>query len=255
MASRLFVLEGPTLDISTPSDAAPSQTKRSALLEMIDLGRERERALADLLNADARTAAGTVERWAPKDHFVHLAVWAAYQARRLEAAATGNAPTQPADNDTVFLEHRDDPWETTWAALMRACDDAAAAVTRASDEQLTIPRPNGRTLLSLTINNFYLHPIAHVAQLHEELGDAASAEQVQQEAVATMARLFGKGDHYANAIYNLGCYYALRGQSAEAIAQVREALAVNPTLTDLSKEDGDLVSLRELPEYQALYTA
>jgi hypothetical protein len=36
---------------------------------------------------------------------------------------------------------------------------------------------------------------------------------------------------------------------------VREALAVNPKLTDPIKEDVDLVSLRDLPEYQALFTA
>ena len=99
MASRLFVLEGPTLDNSTPSDATTSQTKRSALLEIIGLARERERTLASFLDADARTAVGTVERWAPKDHFVHIAVWAAYLARRIEAVATGNTPVQPADND------------------------------------------------------------------------------------------------------------------------------------------------------------
>ena len=103
------------MDTSTPPDATTLPTKHSALLEVIDLARARERTLVDSLDADARTAVGTVERWAPKDHFVHLGVWAAYQARRLEAVATGSPATQPADNDTVFLEHRDDPWETTWA--------------------------------------------------------------------------------------------------------------------------------------------
>jgi tetratricopeptide (TPR) repeat protein len=186
---------------------------------------------------------------------VHLAVWSAYQARRLEAVATGNPPTQPADNDTVFLERRDDPWETTWVNFTRALDDNAAALMRVSDEELTALNQNGRSLFSLTLSNTYLHPIAHLAQIYEERGDGAFAEQVQQEAVTMVARLFGKGDQYANAVYNLGCYYALRGRSADAIAQVRQALAVNPTLTDLSKEDVDLVSLHDLPEYQALYRA
>jgi tetratricopeptide (TPR) repeat protein len=225
------------------------------LLEIIDLARDRERRLVDSLDADARTAVGTVERWAPKDHFAHIATWAAYQARRLEARRTGDTPTQPADNDAVFLERRDEPWETIWADLMRALDDNAAGVAQVSDEELTALNPNGRSLFSLTLNNTYLHPITHVAQLYEERGDVATAEQVQQEAVATMARLFGKGDQYANAVYSLGCYYALHGRSADAIAQVREALTVNPQLTDQIKEDVDLVSLHDLPEYQALFTA
>jgi tetratricopeptide (TPR) repeat protein len=243
------------LDTSTSPEATTLPTKHSALLEVIDLARERERTLVDSLDAAARTAIGAVERWAPKDHFAHLATWAAYQARRLEAAATGKTPTQPDDNDTVFLQRRDEPWESIWADLMRALDDNAAAVMRASDVTLTALNQSGRSLFSLTLNNTYLHPITHVAHIYEERGDAAAAEQAQQEAVTTMARLFGKGDQYANAVYSLGCYYALHGRSAEAIAQVREALAVNPKLTDQIQEDVDLVSLHDLPEYQALFTA
>jgi hypothetical protein len=89
MGSRLYDLERPALDTSIPPEATTLPTKHSALLEIIDLARERERALVDSLDADARTAVGTVEHWAPKDHFAHLATWVAYQARRLEAAATG----------------------------------------------------------------------------------------------------------------------------------------------------------------------
>jgi tetratricopeptide (TPR) repeat protein len=191
---------------------------------------------------------------------VHLAVWQAYQARRLEAIATGNPPDQPAENDVVFLEHRDEPWDVVWANAMRALDDDAAAIARvSSDEDLTdpdrFPWTNGRSLVSSTIGNIYLHVIEHLVQMHEERGDDASAEQAQLESVTFIRDLFGKGEEYANAVYNLGCFYAKRGRSAEAIAQVREALAVNPELTEWSKVDSDLTSLYELPEYQALYSA
>ena len=253
------------MDTSTTPETPTPPTPSDALLELIDLAREREQTLVAGFDAAARTTVGTVEVWAPKDHFVHLAVWAAYQARRLEASATGNPPpTRPADNETVFLEHRDAPWETIWADMMQALDETAAAVKRVSDEDLTALDPNGRSLFSLTLNNLYLHPISHLAHLYAERGDEASAEQVQQEAVAAMARLFSKGELYANtiygelyagAIYELGCFYAKRGRSAEAIAQVREALAANPKLIDAAKEDADLASLHALPEYQALYTA
>lgn len=242
-----------TTETSTPP------TKRAALLTIIDQARALEQTLADFFDEEARGATGTVEVWAPKDHFVHLAVWQAYQARRLEAITTGNPPTQPADNDTVFLEHRDEPWDTVWADAMRALDDNAAAIAQAAEEDLTDPNrfpwSNGRSFVSSAIGNIYLHPIEHLVQMHEERGDDTAAERVQQESVATMNRLFGKGEEYANAVYNLGCFYAKRGRAAEAVAQVREALAVNPKLTEWSKEDADLVSLHELPAYQALYTA
>lgn len=234
-------------------------TKSAALLTIIDRARALEETLADFFDADARATIGTVEVWAPKDHFVHLAVWQAYQARRLEAVTTGNPPTQPADNDTVFLEHRDEPWDVVWANAMQALDDDAAAIARTSEEDLTDPNrfpwSNGRSLVSSTISNIYLHPIEHLVQMYEERDDVAAAERVQQESVATISGLFGKGEEYANAVYNLGCFYAKRGRAADAIAQVREALTVNPKLTEWSKEDADLESLHDLPEYQALYTA
>ena len=242
-----------TTETNTP------QTKRAALLTIIDRARALEQTLADFFDETARAATGTVEVWAPKDHFAHLAVWQAYQARRLEAITTGNPPAQPADNDAVFLEHRDEPWDAVWADAMRALDDNAAVIANTSEEDLTDPErfpwTNGRSFVSSAISNIYLHPIEHLVQMHEERGDDASAERVQQESVALMAAFFGRGEEYANAVYNLGCFYAKRGRAADAIAQVREALAVNPKLTEWSKEDADLVSLHDLPEYQALYTA
>jgi hypothetical protein len=241
------------------TEANTPQSKRDALLTIVERARTLERTLADFFDEDARAAIGTVEVWAPKDHFVHLTVWQAYQARRLEAISTGNPPAQPADNDVVFLEHRDEPWDVVWANAMQALDDDAAAIARATDEELTDPNrfpwSNGRSFVSTTIGNIYLHPIEHLVQMHEERGDDASAEQVQVESVTYIRNLFGKDEEYANAVYNLGCFYAKRGRSADAIAQVREALAVNPELTEWSKVDADLTSLYALPEYQALYEA
>src|SRR5215470_52348 len=125
------------MDTSTSSQGTTPRNNRAALLEIIDLARARGRALADSFDADARTAVGTVEVWAPKDHFVHLAVWAAFQAQRLEAVASGTPPTQPADNDSVFREHQGDPWEAAWAGWMQALDDNATGVMRVSETELT----------------------------------------------------------------------------------------------------------------------
>lgn len=247
--------------MDTPLAAASNTlpTRRDALLEIIDRTRDLERMLADFYDADARTAIGTVEVWAPKDHFAHLAVWQAYQARRIEALTTGHLPPQPAENDTVFWEHRDEPWETIWANAMRALDEDAAAVARLSDDALAdpdrLPWTNGRSFVSSLISYIYLHPVEHLVQAYEERGDNAAAERAQWETVTTVARLFGKGEEYANAVYNLACFYAKRGRTGEAIAQVREALAVNPRLIEWSKADEDLASLHHLPDYQALYTA
>ena len=232
-------------------------TKRDALLEIVAQARALEQTLADFFDDRARAATGSVETWAAKDHFAHIAVWQDWQARRMAAIATGSPPAQPADNDVVFAEYRDEPWDTIWAQAMRALDESAAVVAQTSEEDLTDPTrfswSNGRSFVSSFINNVYLHPVEHLVQMYEERGDDAAAERVQLESVALIGDLFGKGEEYANAVYNLGCFYAKRGRASDAIARVGEALAVNPRLTEWSKEDADLESLRELPEYQALY--
>ena len=247
-----------THDTSDANDTNGSPTKQAALLEIIDRARELEQTLAGFFDDTARVATGTEEVWAPKDHFVHLAVWQEYQARRLEAISTGNPPEQPGSNEEVFLQHRDEPWAAIWGRAMQALDDNAAVIKRTSEDDLTHPERfawlNGRSFISSAIGNIYLHPIEHLVQMYEESGDMASAEQVQLESVAAMRNLFGKGEEYANAVYNLGCFYAKRGRADNAIAQVRESLAVNPKLTEWSKEDADLVSLHDLPDYQALYS-
>lgn len=234
-------------------------TKRDALLEVVARARALEQTLAGFFDEQARAATGTVETWAAKDHFVHIAVWQEWQAGRLAAIATGNPPARPADNDVVFAEYRDQPWDAIWTQAMRALDDDAAVVAQTSEEDLTNPNrfpwSNGRSFVSSFISNVYLHPVEHLVQMYEERGDEAAAERVQLESVALVRDLFGKGEEYANAVYNLGCFYAKRGRASDAIAQVGEALAVNPGLIAWSKEDPDLESLRDLPEYQALYKA
>jgi len=56
------------------------------------------------------------------------------------------------------------------------------------------------------------------------------------------------------AIYNLACYYAIAGQKEKAVERLRQALELNPGLTEWSKEDPDFASIRQEPDYQAIYT-
>lgn len=53
----------------------------------------------------------------------------------------------------------------------------------------------------------------------------------------------------------MACIYALAGKSDRALSLLGESLKLEPSLTDWSKQDADLVSLRELPAYKALYGA
>jgi hypothetical protein len=53
--------------------------------------------------------------------------------------------------------------------------------------------------------------------------------------------------------YNAACSLALSGNPDSAVAELRRALTKRPSLTAWSKQDADLQSLHEMPEYQELY--
>jgi hypothetical protein len=55
------------------------------------------------------------------------------------------------------------------------------------------------------------------------------------------------------AVYNLACFYALAGEKEQSISNLKEALRLNPALTDWSKQDPDFDSIREDSEYSAIY--
>ena len=73
------------------------------------------------------------------------------------------------------------------------------------------------------------------------------------EMVRSMVDLDESSDWQGEMKYTLACMHSLLGAKAEAIRELREALVLNPGLTDLSKEDPDLDAIRDEPEYQAIY--
>ena len=54
--------------------------------------------------------------------------------------------------------------------------------------------------------------------------------------------------------YNLACVYALSGLKDKALPALKEAFALNPGLLEWSKQDSDLNSLRQEPEFLALFS-
>jgi tetratricopeptide (TPR) repeat protein len=231
------------------------------LHQLVELGRAAQQALlAELSDAD-RAAIGTADHWAVKDTLVHIATWKGLSALRLRAAVANETPANVDDfqpiNEQTFEAHRLQPWDAVLAESEQVDAELLAAIDACPDDLLTNPegvpwRP-GQPLWTLVIGNGYVHPVEHLVQFYLARGDLARASAAQQATVDTARQLFGQGDAYSNAVYNLGCFYAKTGQSAPAIAAVGEALRLNPGLTDWSQEDSDLDSLRAEPAFQALY--
>ncbi len=236
---------------------------KSRLLDLLRRAHTDEQALVSSLTAEEKAAAGTPERWSAKDLLAHITYWRDRLTQRLAARARGESFSGLTDrevdeeNAVVFEAHREQSWEEVQAYAERVFDQLIALVSQFGEQELTDPTPVGwydnRSLLAAIVGNSFTHPETHVAGFYLERGDLAHARQMQEDMADALVGIDGSPKTRGAALYNLACFYALSGESAKAIELLRQALPLRADLVEWSKQDTDLVSLRKLPEYQALY--
>jgi mannose-6-phosphate isomerase-like protein (cupin superfamily) len=72
------------------------------------------------------------------------------------------------------------------------------------------------------------------------------------EAVIDRARETVEAGGYSTPLYNLACCEALAGRNEDAIAHLRLAVARQPSLRELAKDDADFDALRDEPAFREL---
>lgn len=230
------------------------------LLALLDAGQADQQAFTAGLTGEEQAATGSADTWAAKDHLAHLTAWKRLSARLLAAAVAGDTPAPPPDesayNNQIFAAQRTRPWSDLVADAAEVHAALAAALQNCADGDLAatdrFPWREGRPLYTLVLGNGYQHPINHYAQFYTDSGRPEQALPFYTWGVDTMRRLFGEGELFSYAIYNLGCFYARTGQAAPALAAVRQALAAYPGLRAWAGEDTDLLPLHGDPAFQAL---
>jgi tetratricopeptide (TPR) repeat protein len=232
------------------------------LIGLVERAYREEQALVASLSPVERSVVGEPDCWSVKDVIAHLAAWKERRAQNLAAVARGESPTRFEDYEQVnaqdFEEYRD--W--SWAEVLgRSADvhrhlveqvEATGEVDLASTE--TLPWQEDRPLWEFVAGSGFTHPMSHLAQLYMARGQGGYATKLQEEAAALLAELSENSSWQGIIRYNLACHYALIGETDRAIEGLREALLLNPELTEWSKQDSDLASIRDAPGYQALYT-
>jgi DinB superfamily len=236
---------------------------KTKLIAVIERGEADQEALVALLSDSEKAAIGEPDHWAVKDQIAHLNFWRDRTLRRLIAVRDGAEPPGPSpdfqpENERNFAAQQYRPWSEIIAESDRLFREAKQVIPQLTDAQLTEPvkigTDNEIRLSERIVSDFMEHPAEHLTQLWRERGDLARAEEQERATVQLIGELFGKETTmYGYAIYNLGCFYARRGETAQAIAAVGEALPLIPSLVEWSKQDTDLDSLRDIPAFQALY--
>jgi tetratricopeptide (TPR) repeat protein len=192
---------------------------------------------------------------------LHIAFWKNRQVECLAAAARGETPVELEHyeqvNARVFEEWRARPWQAVIDESERVFETLVAHVRQFDPAALVDPNryewQNGHSLLSSAVGNGFWHPESHIAQCYIDRGDLPRATRMQEELTEQLGRYSDQLVSRGGALYNLACFYATSGQTDRALALLPEALRLQPDLIEWSKEDTDLVSLHDLPAYQALY--
>jgi tetratricopeptide (TPR) repeat protein len=235
---------------------------KSKLIELLERALAEERALFARLPEDERARRGEPDRWAPKDVIVHLAGWKERLAANLAAAGRGETPLRNDDYEAVnareFEDNRDRSWPEVLAKAEEACRHLTEQVEVRSEAELmgtdTLPWQDERPLWRLIAGTGTMHPLGiHLGPLYLELGETKVATELQEETARLLGELDESEDWRGLICYNLACHYAVAGASERAIGELCRALELNPGLTEWSKEDPDLVSIRDRPGYLALY--
>ena len=222
--------------------------------------RAEEQVLWISLNEEERNVNGEIDRWAPKDHLAHATFWTERLVTQLQAATGGEPPGPIEDyhktNDEVFEANMNRNWEDVLAWATEVNRKFHTAFDAVSEEILADPEgPEGTVGLPLWQNVAFTggyHPMHHLADIYLERGDFQNAQAVQERVAEGLAALDDSDAWQGRTQYNLACFYALHDKPERALALLKTAMKLSPNLKEWSKQDNDLDSLRELPEFQAL---
>jgi len=233
---------------------------KNKLMKLIADVHAEEQALWDLLSDEERNAAGKIDRWAPKDHLAHATFWTERFVTQLQAAVGGQPVKKIEDfqktNEEVYEANKDRSWDDVLAWATEVSLQFHTALDATSEEILedtTGPEgTGGRPLWQNVAFTGAFHPMLHLADIYLERGDFTGAQSLQERVTEGMATLDKSDSWQGSTQYNLACFYAVHEKPQQALAQLKIAFKRAPNLIEWSKQDDDLDSLRELPEFQAM---
>lgn len=231
------------------------------LLSLLKLAHEEEQKLYARLDENERSSTSKLEQWSAKDIMAHIASWKEHVVSNIMATLRDKNPEVSGDldriNAAIFEANKNKSWDDILTHLEQVYKSSIECVRAVPHEKMidsdTLPWQEGRPLWRIIAGNGYIHPITHLAEYYFRRGDDNYAVKLHEQAADLTAKLTNSPDWLGVVKYNLACCYALSGQHKRAINELGESLKLNSDLTEWSREDPDLASIRRYGGYKSLY--
>jgi tetratricopeptide (TPR) repeat protein len=236
-------------------------SKKEILIELREKTYQQLKDFMDGLSDSERTTEGQPDDWSIKDALVHVALWGARLGNNLQAIGAGEAPTDYGDyqtiNDQEFKTHRKASWVQLLAMVDAAQEALMAGLAALDDEQLLrndlLPGDQERPTWHRVAGSCVTHPMIHMGEYLTQQSQTQEALEMVTAISDELAALDDGDSWQGLLLYNKACYQALAGHKEKAIQMLGQSLKLYPWLVEWSQEDSDLDSLREEPDFQALY--
>lgn len=237
-------------------------TYHKRLRKILVSAHKAEQALWDSLSAEEKGQPSSRDPWAAKDLLGHIAGWRQRNTSFLETVTAGGIPTRFENteeiNQDIFARYEDKSFDEIQAEYRKATTALLKAFDQIDEDQLLdselIEWMSGRKLWNYIAFSEYWHPMDHVLKWCVEHDQGGMANATQARILKEMTSLEDSEAWRGTNLYNDACYEALFGDRNKAVQLLEEALSLNPELTEWSRQDSDLDSLREMKSYKALYT-
>lgn len=235
-------------------------TSKDQLISIIEATVQEFRELERLLSPEKLEEKGTLKKWTVRDDVLHCAFYVQQFSDRM-AWPRDHAKVDGSDyltvNDDVWTSHQSESWVEALKKLEDACRAVIAGLQPLSEEELnnsgTFTWLGGRSVADYVPGLVFTHGLMHIQYtfVREGMAEAAikNADKAYKMAEALDSSEAGQGRN----LYNKACSYALAGHKAEAIPMVILAVKLAPDLLEWSKQDSDLESLRDDPQFLAIY--
>lgn len=234
---------------------------KEKLLELLQNTWEQEDIFVASLSEEDRTIQGQADNWSTRNVWAHIVEWTVITGRRIGSTEI-NDPTPLYEggldviNEGIFYRLKDRSWAELEISRQEGNRLIRENLLALSEEQISDPDAypwlEDRPLWRHVGHNVYYHPLHHMAELFLEKKDYPEAERLMVEAIEGILSLTDEPNTLASYPYNLACFFALNGQTDQAIAQLEQVLPSRPDLMEWSKEDTDLDSIHQDKRYITL---